>query len=99
MIFIFEKKVDCPKNCFKSFQEQVQKLTPAFKAGINGHCSITHFHKPKKHLFFVTYYDKGVHEDSILVKKKRQSHMTKFNEFQEKYTGVLPSLDELKKLV
>jgi len=93
MIFHFEKKSICSKNCHKNFTAQVVLLTPNFSPGVTGHITILH---GSPHTFWVTYYDDGKHENYL----KGKTIKSKFTEsFQKKYKGTLPELKELKDLI
>ena len=100
MIIHFEKKIECPNTkdnhelCHKQFLQAIQKLLPQYEDGKNGHISISHNRK-ENHKFWVTLYEKGKHENY----RDGKSIKTKFNEIQKKYSGPLPTEEELKNLI
>ena len=90
MICHFKKKVECSPNCHANVTAKVIELYPDFIPSINGHISISHA-KPE-HLFFITFYNLGYHENF----KNGVSVQTEFNDMQKKYTGKFPNVDEIK---
>ena len=90
MICHFKKKVECGPKCHHNITAKVIELYPDFIPSVNGHISISHA-KPE-HLFFITFYNLGVHENF----SKGKTIQTEFNDMQKKYTGKFPNVDEIK---
>jgi len=93
MIIHYKKKVICNKVglvCCENFYKTIETKFPEFNNGINGHISI--IHSQPLHEIWVTFYDKGKHENY----SKGKTISTKFNDKQKKYTGRVPTQTELE---
>lgn len=94
-IIHFTKNISCT-NGIKCTEDLTTKIMSIIPSGINGqnmHISI--YHKQKNHLFWVTCYNKGTHENW----RDGKSIHTKFNDIQKKFSGRLPSEKDLKKAI
>tara|TARA_R100000687_G_scaffold70570_1_gene60222 strand:+ start:252 stop:533 length:282 start_codon:yes stop_codon:yes gene_type:complete len=92
VVFHFKKKLVCGKKCHENFEANIMKLIPAFKSGINGHCTLSH--NINKHEVWLALYTDGKHENWTMDGIKK----TKFNTIQEKFKGDLPTQSELENL-
>jgi hypothetical protein len=107
-VFNFKKKVDCDKKCHSRITENVLSICPSFIPTVNGH--VTVYHSFPEHIFWITFYDKGVHENHTAKKDKHGNNIivstplnTKIDYFhgviQKKFKGKLPTEKELKKVI
>jgi len=93
-IIHFTKNISCTDGikCTEKLTSKIMSIIPDGINGKNMHISI--FHKQKNHIFWVTCYNHGTHENA---RGDKNIH-TKLNSNQKKYTGELPDLKDLKNL-
>ena len=97
----YKKNLLCGENCHEKFSKTIVTLCPEFKESFSGHTTLTH--GKEYHEIFVTFYDKGVHENwtpkgIIKTKFNDKSIHPEIQKKLTKYTGYLPTKSELENL-